>query len=100
MYTMTIVSENWALAATLFTLMMGILGAYFVLLWYVLGNVDNPPLNNPHPLLSQNHGDGLTLQMTTVGNGGFVAWRGFLAQRRQSHVWACQIVPESIRVCE
>jgi hypothetical protein len=38
MYAMTIVSENWALAATLFALMMGILGAYFMLLWYVLGS--------------------------------------------------------------
>ena len=38
MHAMTIVSENWALAATLFALMMGILGAYFMLLWYVLGS--------------------------------------------------------------
>jgi hypothetical protein len=37
MHAMTIVSENWTLAATLVALMMGILGAYFMLLWYVLG---------------------------------------------------------------
>ena len=38
MHTMTIMSENWALAATLFALMMGIMGVYFMLLWYVLGS--------------------------------------------------------------